>query len=115
VSKKNIKVVFLSVVLIFLSSVLVFAQEASTTAGTAEQAAPARSALATGLIALAAALAIGITAIGTAIAQSRIGAAGAGTIAERPETTGTIIILIAIPETLVILGFIVSIIILFTL
>jgi len=38
------------------------------------------------------------------IAQSKIGAAGAGTIAEKPETFGLMIILVAIPETLVILG-----------
>lgn len=60
------------------------------------------------LICLAAALAIGLSALATAWAQSRIGAAGAGTIAERPEMTGTIIILIAIPETMVILGFVVA-------
>ncbi len=47
-------------------------------------------------------------AIGTAWAQSRIGPAGAGTIAERPETGGVIIVLEAIPETLVILGFVVA-------
>ncbi len=47
-------------------------------------------------------------AIATGWAQSRIGAAGAGAIAERPETVGSIIILEAIPETLVILGFVVA-------
>jgi len=88
---------------------------AQTGEGTEAAASGGRSALATGLIAIAAALAIGITAVGTGIAQSRIGAAGAGTIAERPESTGTIIILIAIPETMVILGFIVAVIMLFTL
>ncbi len=46
--------------------------------------------------------------IGTGLAQSRIGAAGAGAIAERPEVVGSIIILEAIPETLVILGFVVA-------
>jgi len=74
-----------------------------------------KSDLALGLIALASAVAIGITALATGIAQSRIGAAGAGTIAERPESAGTIIIMLAIPETMVILGFIVSVIIIFTL
>ena len=64
------------------------------------------------LICFAAALAIGLCAIATAWAQSRIGSAGAGTIAERPETTGTIIILLAIPETMVILGFVVAVMIL---
>ncbi len=65
------------------------------------------------LIAFAAALAIGITAIATAWAQSRIGAAGSGTLAEKPELSGTIVILLAIPETMVILGFVVATMILF--
>lgn len=59
-------------------------------------------------LALAAALAIGLPALATAWAQSRIGSAGAGTLAEKPELTGTIIVLIAIPETMVILGFVVA-------
>ncbi len=62
---------------------------------------------------LAAALAVGLGAIGTAWAQSRIGSAGAGAIAEKPEITGTILILVALPETMVILGFVVSTLILF--
>ena len=66
------------------------------------------------LIAFAAALAIGLTAIATAWAQSKIGAAGSGTLAEKPELSGTIVILIAIPETMVILGFVVATMILFT-
>jgi V/A-type H+-transporting ATPase subunit K len=60
------------------------------------------------IMAIAAALAIGLPALATAWAQSRIGAAGAGTLAEKPELTGTIIVLIAIPETMVILGFVVA-------
>lgn len=64
------------------------------------------------LIGFAAALAIGLTALATAWAQSKIGSAGAGALAERPELSGTIIILLAIPETLVILGFVVAIMIL---
>ncbi|MGW8224694.1 MAG: ATPase [Anaerolineales bacterium] len=58
-----------------------------------------------GLIAIGAGLAVGIAAIGTAIAQARIGAAGLGALAEKPELLGSIILLIAIPETMVILGF----------
>jgi V/A-type H+-transporting ATPase subunit K len=54
----------------------------------------------------------GIAFFGGAIAcgwaQSRIGAAGAGTVAEKPETAGVMIILEALPETLVILGFVVA-------
>lgn len=60
------------------------------------------------LIAFAAALAIGLSALATAWAQSRIGAAGAGTLAEKPELTATVIIMLAIPETMVILGFVVA-------
>jgi V/A-type H+/Na+-transporting ATPase subunit K len=66
------------------------------------------------LIALAAALAMGLSALATAWAQSKIGAAGAGTIAEKPELSGTVIILLAIPETMVILGFVIATMILFT-
>jgi V/A-type H+-transporting ATPase subunit K len=66
------------------------------------------------LIAMSAALAIGLTALATAWAQSKIGSAGAGALAEKPELTGTIVILVAIPETMVILGFVVATMILFT-
>ena len=65
------------------------------------------------MVAFAAALAIGLSAIATGWAQSRIGAAGAGALAEKPELTGTIIILLAIPETMVILGFVVATMILY--
>jgi len=61
------------------------------------------------MIALAAALAVGLPALATAIAQAKIGSAAASTIAEKPETAGTMIILEAIPETMVILGFVVAI------
>lgn len=57
---------------------------------------------------IGAAIAFTAGAIGTGWAQSRIGSAGAGTIAERPETAGSMIILEAIPETLVILGFVIA-------
>jgi V/A-type H+-transporting ATPase subunit K len=60
-------------------------------------------------IAFAAALAVGLSAVATAWAQSKIGAAGAGTLAEKPELSGTIIIMVAIPETMVILGFVVAV------
>ena len=65
------------------------------------------------LMAFAAALAIGLTALATAWVQSKVGAAGAGALAEKPELTATIIILVAIPETMVILGFVVAAMILF--
>jgi V/A-type H+/Na+-transporting ATPase subunit K len=58
-----------------------------------------------GLIAIGAALAIGLGALATGLAQARIGSAAVGAIAEKPELTGRAILLVAIPETLVILGF----------
>jgi len=64
------------------------------------------------LMSLAAALAIGISAVATAWVQSRIGSAGAGAVAEKPEIRGAIIVMLAIPETLVILGFVVAVLIL---
>lgn len=62
-----------------------------------------------GLIALAIALAVGLAALATAFAQAKIGSVAAGAIAEKPETSGTMIILVALPETMVILGFVVAI------
>ncbi|HYG70161.1 MAG TPA: ATPase [Anaeromyxobacteraceae bacterium] len=64
------------------------------------------------LVAFSAALAVGVSAVATAWVQSRIGAAGAGALAEKPEVRGSIIVMLAIPETLVILGFVVAILIL---
>lgn len=61
---------------------------------------------------LSAALAVGIPALATAWAQSRIGSSAAGTLAERPELSTTVIVMIAIPETMVILGFVVALMIL---
>ena len=60
------------------------------------------------LLAIGAALAVGLAALGTGYAQARIGSAGVGAIAEKPEVTGTIILLVAIPETIIILGFAVA-------
>lgn len=62
----------------------------------------------TGLIALGAGLAVGLSALATGIAQARIGAAAMAAMAERPELAGRAILMVAIPETLVILGFAVA-------
>lgn len=61
-----------------------------------------------GYTALAAALAVGLPAIATGWAQSKIGSAGSGLLAEKPELRGIVIILVAIPETMVILGFVIA-------
>ena len=65
------------------------------------------------LITLAAAVAVAIPALATAWAQSRIGPAVAAALAEKPELSTTAVLLIAIPETMVILGFVVAAAILF--
>jgi len=61
--------------------------------------------------ALGAALAIGFAAFATAWAQSRIGSSAAGAIAEKPEVGGLMIVLEALPETIIILGFVIAIMI----
>ncbi len=61
-----------------------------------------------GAIALAAAIAIVGGAIGTARAQAAIGASGAGALAEKPELFINILVLVALPETIVILGFVIG-------
>jgi V/A-type H+-transporting ATPase subunit K len=59
-------------------------------------------------LAFGAALAIGLCAIATGYAQGKIGSAGMGAIAEKPELVGPVFIAIAIPETMVILGFVIA-------
>ena len=63
-------------------------------------------------IVIGAALAVGLPALATGWAQSRIGPAAAASLAERPELGVTAILLIAIPETMAILGFVVAVLIL---
>jgi len=58
--------------------------------------------------AIGAAVAIALSGWATAYAQARIGTAGAGAIAEKPETAGMIIALEALPELVVIMGFVVA-------
>lgn len=55
-----------------------------------------------------AAAAIGISGIGTAWAQSNIGSAAVGAIAEDDSLFGQALILTVIPETIIIFGLVVS-------
>ncbi|MFW6088322.1 MAG: ATPase [Gemmatimonadota bacterium] len=61
---------------------------------------------------LSAALAVAIPALATAWAQSRIGPAAAASLAEKPELGTIVVLMIAIPETMTILGFVVALMIL---
>jgi V/A-type H+-transporting ATPase subunit K len=63
-------------------------------------------------VVVAAAAAISIPALATGWAQSRIGPAVAAALAEKPELSTTAILLLAIPETVAILGFVVAVMIL---
>ncbi|MCX8146926.1 MAG: V-type ATP synthase subunit K [Candidatus Woesearchaeota archaeon] len=65
----------------------------------------------TGLIALAAGLSLGVSAIATAMAEKQIGAAAVGAMAEKEGLFGKGLILTVIPETIVIFGLVVAILI----
>ena len=65
-----------------------------------------------GLIAIGAGLAVGLSAIAAGIAEKEIGAAAIGAIAEKEEMFGKGLIFTVIPETLVIFGLVVAILIL---
>jgi len=64
-----------------------------------------------GLIAVGAGLAFGASAFATAWAESKIGVAAVGAMAEKEQLFGKGLILTVIPETLVILGLVAVILI----
>jgi len=59
-------------------------------------------------IALGIGIAMAGSALGTGWAQASIGASIMGVLAERPEETFKLIVYMALPELIVILGFVVS-------
>jgi V/A-type H+/Na+-transporting ATPase subunit K len=63
----------------------------------------------TGLIAISAAIAVGLSAIGSGLAEKEIGAAAVGAMAEDEKLFGKGLIMTVIPETLVIFGLVVAI------
>jgi V/A-type H+-transporting ATPase subunit K len=64
------------------------------------------------IYALSAALAIGSTAFAAAMAEKAIGTAAVGAMAEKEELFGKGLILTVLPETIVIFGLVVAILIL---
>ena len=66
-----------------------------------------------GLVAIGAGVAIGVAGMATAKAQAEIGAAAVGAVAEDPNMFGKGLILTVIPETIVIFGLVVALILLF--
>jgi V/A-type H+/Na+-transporting ATPase subunit K len=87
----------------FLVPAIALAQETTTTTDEAWQVAAFK--------ALAAGGAMGLSALSAGYAQAKIGSAGAGTLAERPEVSIWIITLQALPEIIVLLGFVSAILI----
>ncbi|MCD6229639.1 MAG: V-type ATP synthase subunit K [Candidatus Diapherotrites archaeon] len=65
-----------------------------------------------GMIAIAAGLAIGLSAIASAMAEKDIGAAAVGAMAENENLFVKGLILTVIPETLVIFGLVIAILLL---
>jgi V/A-type H+-transporting ATPase subunit K len=80
-----------------------YAQETATAAAVPPNVAVAK--------ALSAGGAMAVSALAAGYAQAKIGSAGAGTLAERPEVSIWIITLQALPEIIVLLGFVSAIII----
>src|SRR5947199_8835916 len=65
-----------------------------------------------GLIGMAIALTVAGTGLATAWAEKVIGAASVGAIAEKPELFGRVLPLVVIPETIVIFGLIMALLML---
>ncbi len=72
----------------------------------------AGASIGTGLIAIGAGITLLGGALATAYAQASIGAAGMGLLSEKEGKEGSVILFLAIPETMVILGFVVAFLIL---
>ena len=81
--------------------------------GTAEVTVEMIQASQIGMKAFSAALAVGVTGIASAIAELTIGSAAVGATAENRDVFGLVLLLTVIPETIVIFGLVVALLILF--
>jgi V/A-type H+-transporting ATPase subunit K len=66
-----------------------------------------------GMRALGAGLAVGLTGIGAGVAEMAIGSAAVGATAENRDVFGLALLLTVIPETIVIFGLVVALLLLF--
>jgi V/A-type H+-transporting ATPase subunit K len=82
---------------------MAFAQDAAATAAKAPVNPTVAIAKAT-----AAAVTMSIAAMSAGFAQSKIGAAAAGTLAERPEAGTNLIVITALTEIIVLMGFVIA-------
>jgi V/A-type H+-transporting ATPase subunit K len=65
------------------------------------------------MISIGAAIAVGLTGLGSAWAEATIGSAAVGAMAENEKLFGKGLILTVIPETIVIFGLVVAVLLLF--
>ncbi|HLE48398.1 MAG TPA: ATPase [Candidatus Thermoplasmatota archaeon] len=65
------------------------------------------------MIAVGAGLAVGLAGIGAGLGEQAIGAAAVGAMAEDPKFFGKGLLMTVIPETIVIFGLVVSLLLLF--
>jgi V/A-type H+-transporting ATPase subunit K len=105
ISFEKMRVKVVSILWPLLMCSLVFVQQAAA-AGEADVGSNK------GLIAIGMGLAVGLSALGTGVAQARIGAAGLGSAVEKPESLGLALIFLLLPETLVIFGLVIAFILL---
>jgi V/A-type H+-transporting ATPase subunit K len=82
---------------------MAFAQDAAATAAKAPVATNVAIAKA-----VAAAVTMSVSAMAAGYAQSKIGAAAAGTLAERPEAGTNLIVITALTEIIVLMGFVIA-------
>jgi V/A-type H+-transporting ATPase subunit K len=66
-----------------------------------------------GMKAIGAGVAVGLTGIGAGVAEMAIGTAAVGATAENKEVFGLVLLLTVIPETIVIFGLVVALLLLF--
>jgi ATP synthase subunit C. len=67
----------------------------------------------TGLIAIGAGLAVGLTGLGAGMAEKDVGAAAVGAITEDQSLFGKAMIFMVLPETIVIFGLVIAIMAIF--
>jgi len=66
-----------------------------------------------GMKAFSAALAVGLTGLASGIAEMTIGSAAVGATAENRDVFGLVLLLTVIPETIVIFGLVIALLLLF--
>lgn len=69
--------------------------------------------LGAGLLAVGAGLAVGLAGIGAGLGEQGIGAAAVGAMAEDPKMFGKGLLMTVIPESIVIFGLVVSLVLIF--